>query len=312
MVGGVDWSQSQFNNAAKAQVQPGSTAKLPLVLAACEAGKQPKSRVVDLPISPGWPSNGTIGYRGETSLEEAIAWSRNAAAVRLTRELGPKAVAQVSRSLGVDPGPEPDAAFVLGTFSTNPLTMAAAYATVANGGYGVAPQGVLAAVDGRGEIRVNNLERDRTRVISSRCVDHAKHILREVVQSGTGRGAALPTSKTYGKTGTTSDNVDAWFIGWTEGRVLAIWMGRRRGSEGSGSIAGSGPPAVLFRRIQQSAIEVDAQRRPKKAGPAVAGEGSATQNRATARHPATQDAPARTSQVPLPPMRPRDESSGNT
>jgi penicillin-binding protein 1A len=316
MVGSVDWSQSQFNNAAKAEVQPGSTAKLPLVLAACEAGRQPTSRVVDLPITPGWPSNGNVGYRGETSLEEAIAWSRNAAAVRLARELGPKAVAEVSRNLGVDPGPNPDAAFVLGTFSTNPLTMASAYATVANGGYGVSPEGMLVAVDGRGEIRANNLDRPGKRVISRRCVDHARHILREVVQSGTGRGAALRRGRAYGKTGTTTDNVDAWFIGWTENRVLGIWMGRRRGLEGSGAVAGSGPPAVLFSRIQQSAMEIDEQRRPQKDNTRTAeknGEAGALA-RGAPRVPgqSAQSQPTTTLQVPLPPTRPRDEGSGST
>src|SRR5918993_4402457 len=145
MIGGVDWSRSQFNNAVKGNVQPGSTAKLPLVVRACEAGKRPANPVLDLPITANWPANGRIGYRGETSLKEAIASSRNAAAVRLARELGVGAVADVSRRLGIDPGPNPDSAFVLGTFSSNPLAMTAAYAAIANGGYRAVPTGVLAA-----------------------------------------------------------------------------------------------------------------------------------------------------------------------
>jgi penicillin-binding protein 1A len=76
MVGGVDWSQRQFNTVVKSNVQPGSTAKLPLLLAACEAGKKPQTRVLDLPITGEWPSNGQLGYRGETTLEEAFASSR--------------------------------------------------------------------------------------------------------------------------------------------------------------------------------------------------------------------------------------------
>ena len=83
MIGGVDWSQRQFNTAVKASVQPGSTAKLPLLVAACEAGRKPESRVLDLPLSGEWPSNGELGYKGETTLKEAFASSRNAAAVRL-------------------------------------------------------------------------------------------------------------------------------------------------------------------------------------------------------------------------------------
>ncbi|WP_336492860.1 penicillin-binding transpeptidase domain-containing protein, partial [Methylobacterium nigriterrae] len=88
MIGSVDWSRRQFNAAVKTSVQPGSTAKLPLLVAACEAGRGPQSRVVDLPITATWPSNGQLGYRGETTLMEAFAASRNAAAVRLTQELG--------------------------------------------------------------------------------------------------------------------------------------------------------------------------------------------------------------------------------
>src|SRR5918993_5854683 len=109
MIGSVNWSQRQFNNAVKANVQAGSTAKLPLLIAACEAGKKPESRVLDLPITPAWPSNGQLGYKGETTLKEAFAASRNAAAVRLTQELGVRKVAEVSRRLGIEPGPEPDA-----------------------------------------------------------------------------------------------------------------------------------------------------------------------------------------------------------
>ena len=108
MIGGRDWSHRQFNTVVKANVQPGSTAKLPLLVAACEAGRKPESRVLDLPITPDWPSNGQLGYKGETTLKEAFVSSRNAAAVRLTQELGVRRVAEVSRRLGVDPGSQHD------------------------------------------------------------------------------------------------------------------------------------------------------------------------------------------------------------
>ena len=107
-----------------------------------------ESRVFDLPITPDWPSNGQLGYKGETTLKEAFVSSRNAAAVRLTQELGVRRVAEVSRRLGVDPGANPDPGFVLGSYSANVLNMTAAYATVANGGYRVSPSGVLAVVEG--------------------------------------------------------------------------------------------------------------------------------------------------------------------
>ncbi|MDF2972553.1 MAG: glycosyl transferase family 51, partial [Microvirga sp.] len=248
MIGGLDWSQRQFNTVVKANVQAGSTAKLPLIVAACEAGKRPESRVIDLPITPEWPSNGQLGYKGETTLKEALASSRNAAAVRLTKELGVRKVADVSRRLGLEPGPSPDLGFVLGSYSANVLNMTAAYAAVANGGYRVAPTGVLAVVDGRGEVRANQVETARTRVIPERCIQPTRTVLHEVVRSGSGQRARLRHSQAYGKTGTTTGNADAWFIGWSEGRVLGVWMGRRRDATGE-AIAGKDAPADLFRRV---------------------------------------------------------------
>ena len=251
MVGGTDWSKRQFNNVVKSSVQPGSTAKLPLLIAACEAGKKPDSRVIDLPITGEWPSNGQLGYKGETTLKEAFASSRNAAAVRLAQELGVQRVAEVSRRLGIEPGPKPDLSFVLGSFSTNLLNMTAAYTAVANGGNRITPHGVLAVVDGRGQVRQSFFTPTRTRVIPEKCIQPTRSVLNEVVRSGTGRGAGLARWSAYGKTGTTTGNADAWFIGWSEGRVLGIWMGKRRDEPG-GVLAGAGAPADLFRRVSTS------------------------------------------------------------
>ena len=255
MIGAVDWSQRQFNTAVKATVQAGSTAKLPLLIAACEAGRKPDSRVIDLPITADWPSNGHLGYLGETTLKEAVVSSRNAASVRLTQELGVRKVADVSRKLGLDPGTSPDAGFVLGSYSTNVLNMTAAYSAVANGGYRVTPTGVLAVVAGRGQVLANFLDSGRTRVIPERCVQATRGVLREVVQGGTGQRARLRHWHAYGKTGTTTGNADAWFIGWSEGRVLGVWMGRRRDAGGA-AIAGKDAPADFFRRVSNETNEM--------------------------------------------------------
>jgi penicillin-binding protein 1A len=254
MVGSVDWSQRQFNNAVKGNVQVGSTAKLPLMIAACENGKMPESRVLDQPLTGAWPSNGALNYRGPTTLKEAMASSRNAAAVRLAREIGIDAVAEVSRRIGIDPGPADDPGFVLGSYSSNVMTMTAAYASVANGGYRVTPSGVLAVVDGRGEVRADFLTTMRTRVIPEKCVEPTRTVLREVVQNGTGRAARLKRWPAYGKTGTSTGNTDAWFIGWSEQRVFGVWMGRRRGETGP-ALAGAGAPAAYFGRVATAANE---------------------------------------------------------
>jgi|GEM_PF-3141194 len=254
MVGSVNWSQRQFNNAVKARVQAGSTAKLPLLIAACEAGKSPESRVMDQPIRGAWPANGELGYRGQTTLKEAFASSRNAAAVRLAQEIGVIDVAEVSRRMGIDPGPAPDAGFVLGSYSTNVMTMTAAYTALANGGYRIDPSGVLAVVDGRGQVRADFLTPMRKRVIPEKCIEPTQAVLREVVEHGTGRVAQMKRWAAYGKTGTSTGNTDAWFIGWSEQRVFGVWMGRRRGEAGQ-AVAGAGAPAAYFGRVATAVNE---------------------------------------------------------
>jgi len=254
MIGSVDWSTRQFNNAVKANVQAGSTAKLPLAIAACESGKTPDSTVVDRPVTGSWPSNGALGYSGRTSLKEAFASSRNAAAVQLAQGIGLDRVVEASRRIGIDPGAGKDPSIVLGSYSTDVMTMTGAYAAVANGGYAVSPSGVLAIVDGRGEVRADFLTVTRTRVISEPCVEQAQLLLREVVRNGTGRAAALKRWPAYGKTGTSSENADAWFIGWVEKRIFGVWMGRRRGEPGP-ALAGAGAPASYFRRVLTATTE---------------------------------------------------------
>ncbi|WP_134499298.1 transglycosylase domain-containing protein [Microvirga pakistanensis] len=254
MIGSVNWSQRQFNNAVKARVQAGSTAKLPLLVAACEAGKSPESLVIDQPVRGSWPANGDLGYRGQTTLKEAIASSRNAAAVRLTQEIGSDTVAGVGRRIGIDPGHAVDAGFILGSHSSNVMAMTAAYTAVANGGYRITPSGVLAVVDGRGQVRADFLTPMKKRVIPEKCVPPTQAVLREVVQSGTGRAAQLKRWAAYGKTGTSTGNADAWFIGWSEQRVLGVWMGRRRGETGH-AVAGAGAPAAYFGRVATAVNE---------------------------------------------------------
>ncbi|MBM1174433.1 transglycosylase domain-containing protein [Microvirga arabica] len=254
MVGSVNWSQRQFNNAVKARVQAGSTAKLPLLIAACEAGRMPESRVMDQPVRGTWPANGELGYRGQTTLKEAFASSRNAAAVRLTQELGADTVATVSRRIGIDPGPAADSSFVLGSYSSNVMTMTAAYTAVANGGYRIEPSGLLAVVDGRGQVRADFLTPMRTRVIHEKCIEPTQAVLREVVQHGTGRAAQMKHWAAYGKTGTSTGNADAWFVGWSEQRVFGVWMGRRRGAAGH-AVAGAGAPAAYFGRVATAVNE---------------------------------------------------------
>ena len=192
MVGGIDWSRSQFNNAVKAQrparLDGQAAAARRRVRGRAEAGQPGRSTC---PITANWPDNGQLGYRGETSLKEAIASSRNAAAVRLTREARPARGRDVGRRLGIDPGPSPDSAFVLGTVATNPLSMTAAYAAVANGGYQSRRAGVLAIVDGRGEVRVDFLDDVRGPGSCRSIASSRRELLWRKCPKGTGRTPRL-------------------------------------------------------------------------------------------------------------------------
>jgi penicillin-binding protein 1A len=172
----------------------------------------------------------------------------------------------------------------------------AAYAAVANGGLRVAPSGVLAIVDGRGTVRARFMETSRARAIPARCVEPTRRILREVVRGGTGQGAGLRAWPVFGKTGTTTGNADAWFVGWSEGRVMGVWMGRRRDAEGA-ALAGRGAPADLFRRVAGSANAMtDARLERARPAPQVARAKPAKP--AEARRPAE----ARTRPAPVPLM----------
>jgi penicillin-binding protein 1A len=312
MVGSVDWSRNQFNGAVKGQVQVGSTAKMPLLVAACEARRTPDSRVLDAPITADWPAHGGQGYKGETTIKEAIKSSRNAAAVRLAREIGPGKVVDVMRRIGIDPGQQTDSAVVLGPFTSNVMTMTAAYAALANGGHSVSGSGVLAIVDGQGRVRHQFFEREQTRIVSERCVAQTKSVLREVVVAGTGRGAALRARQAYGKTGTTSGNADAWFIGWSDGKVLGVWMGKRRGVETT-AVAGSGAPSEFFSRTLNAVYEMEDYRRRRAAEDVTSSTAAAARKTGTSRHlRATPPAQGRKEiantplrPAPLPPRKPR-------
>ena len=316
MVGSVDWSKRQFNNAVKGRVQAGSTAKLALVIAACEAGIEPESLVVDRPVRGNWPSNGPIGYRDRTTLKEAIASSRNAAAVRLAAEIGAEEVAEAGRRIGMDLGPEADPALVLGSSAASVLAVTAAYAAVASGGYKPDPSGILAIVDGRGQVRADFLTIHRKRAISESCVEQARSILRDAVRNGTGRAALLKREASYGKTGTSTGNADAWFVGWTQDRVFGTWMGRPQEVKGQG-LAGAGAPAAYFGRVMEAASawsnEVKAAETRRRAlarkpstGETLSKWFDALAEAAASRRPVQLDGVA---QVPLPPTRPQREAA---
>lgn len=250
MAGGRDWRSSQFNRATQARRQPGSVFKPFVFLAALERGASPGDAVSDGPLTlSGWsPGNGEWRMRGEISLEDALAHSVNTAAVRvLGRAGGAREAAAVARRFGLA-GPFPnDATLALGTGEATLLELTAAYAAFANGGLRPVPRGLAAArADGRG---VPVAPPAATRATSA---DHAaamRRMLEAVVARGTGRAAQPPRARPVaGKTGTTQDFRDAWFVGFAGPLVIGVWLGNDDGSAML-EVRGGTLPARLVREI---------------------------------------------------------------
>ncbi len=239
MVGGRDYRQSQFNRAVLARRQPGSAFKPFVWLAALEQGVRPDDTVLDAPIRIGnWsPVDFERQYLGEITVEEALAQSINTAAVRLLQEAGgPRAVANEAARLGIADKLPNNASLALGTGEVGLLELASAYAAFFNGGERVVPFGIAA------------LQVAPRPAIDPDLADMMARMMTAVVTRGTGRAAAVPGHLVAGKTGTTQDYRDAWFIGQFDDEIIGIWLGNDD-NRPMKSVQGGGLPARLYHDI---------------------------------------------------------------
>ena len=253
MVGGRDYRTSPFNRAVAARRQPGSAFKPFVWLAALEAGMTAADTVLDAPIRIGtWaPTNYDGTYRGDITLEDALAQSVNTASIRLMQQVGgPRPVAAVARRLGIASVLPPDLSLALGTGEVGLLELTAAYAPFANGGRAITPWGV-AAVQSDGK-RTALPHAPGEQVVAPDQAAEMLRMLTSVVSRGTGRAAAVPGRAVAGKTGTTQDFRDAWFmgsVGTPSGPVvIGVWMGNDDARPMRG-VSGSGLPARLFHDV---------------------------------------------------------------
>lgn len=255
MVGGESYGASQFNRATQARRQPGSAFKPAVYLAALKAGRHPDDIYDDAPIKIGaWqPTNFDGKYAGRMTMSDALARSVNTVAVRLAVDVGVDRVATAARSLGLDPGERPDASIALGTAETTLLELTAAYAPFANGGDGVIPYGIEEIRDGGGNVFYRRRVSGTGKVVDPNILRDMNRMLKRVINEGTGRNAAFGPDAA-GKTGTSQNYRDAWFVGYSADYLSGVWLGNDDGTPMKG-VTGGSFPAVIWRDVMRAAHE---------------------------------------------------------
>ncbi|HEX5777062.1 MAG TPA: penicillin-binding protein 1A, partial [Caulobacteraceae bacterium] len=256
-VGGEDYSESQFDRATMARRQAGSAFKPFVYLTAMEAGRTPSVVVADEPVRIGnWePKNYTGQYLGNVTLQTALAQSINTIAARLANEVGTANVASTARRLGIHSKIQLEPSMALGAVEVSPLEMAQAYAPFANGGFSARGYAIerIRTADGRVLYDHGVERRSRSQVIGQPALAYMNQMMRQVVISGTGTRARVPGYDIAGKTGTTSDYRDAWFVGYTGGFVTAVWVGRDNNTPMRG-VTGGNAPAAIWRDFMEAAL----------------------------------------------------------
>src|ERR1700688_4773791 len=227
MVGGRNYGESQFNRAVAAKRQPGSAFKAFVYLTALEHGLTPDTVREDKPIAlKGWrPENYGREYYGPVTLTQALAMSLNTVSVRLTLEFGPAAVAKTAYRLGIASKLEPNPSLALGTSEVSLIELVSAYAPFANGGTAIAAHVVERVRTAAGKTLYTRQAPNFGRVVEARYVGMMNAMIHETLQSGTAHSAQLAGWPAAGKTGTSQDFRDAWFIGYTSHLVTGIWLG---------------------------------------------------------------------------------------
>ena len=252
MVGGGDYSKSQFNRAVQALRQPGSAFKTFVFLTAVQDGFEPDDMIMDTPISiKNWkPENADKKYHGEVTLTEAFAKSYNLATINLSEMLNKSDIIRNANRMGITTEIENSPALALGTSEVRVIDMATAYASIANGGFAVWPHTIKEIYTKDGFQLYQRNPDEKKRIIKEKHIKKITAMLQEVIKSGTGRRAKI-SEFSAGKTGTSQDNRDAWFVGFNENLITAVWLGNDDNSPMNG-ISGSNLPAEIWKKIMEN------------------------------------------------------------
>ncbi len=254
MVGGRNYADSQFNRAVTAKRQPGSAFKPFVYLTAIEQGLTPDTVRQDAPLDlKGWkPENYTREYFGPVTLTQALAMSLNTVAVRVGLEVGPKNVVRTAHRLGIASKLDPNPSIALGTSEVSMIELVGAYAPFSNGGLTVSPHVVTRIRTLDGKLLYMRQTEQPVQVIEPRNAAMMNQMMQETLISGTAKKAEIPGWIAAGKTGTSQDFRDAWFIGYTAHLVTGVWLGNDDNSP-TKKATGGGLPVEVWTRFMRSA-----------------------------------------------------------
>lgn len=254
MQGGADFNLNQFNRCVQALRQPGSAFKPIVYLAALERGFTPSSIVEDSPVTFGdyTPINYTKTFKGPITLRKALEQSINVVAVKLTNMVGPQYVVNLARRLGLTTPMQPVLSLPLGANEVTMMELTTAYGVLANEGVYIEPTGILSIEDRNGVVLYKHRIKEK-RVVDASYVQTLVDMMRGVIDNGTGRAAKMPRP-VAGKTGTTSDYKDAWFIGFVPQLVTACWVGNDNNRPMNG-VTGGFIPANMWKDYMKVALK---------------------------------------------------------
>jgi penicillin-binding protein 1A len=254
LVGGRNYAASEYNRAVAAKRQPGSAFKPFVYLAALEAGLRPDTIRRDAPIKIGkWePKNYTNKYRGSVTLADALALSLNTIAAQLAVEAGPENVVSTAQRLGIRSDLYASPSIALGTSEVTPLELTGAFVSFANGGYGTVTHVIERISTTDGKALYSRGGNGIGRVIEADLDADMNAMMARTLIIGTGRKAQLDNWMAAGKTGTTQDFRDAWFVGYTANLTAGVWIGRDD-AKSMDKITGGSVPAEIWKNFMTAA-----------------------------------------------------------
>ncbi len=255
LIGGLDYNASKFNRVTQALRQPGSSFKPFVFAAALQSGLDPYSVYQDAPVKFGeWePENYSPGFFGPVTMSEAFAKSLNTVAALIGNEVGEQSIIALAQSFGINSDLRPLPSIALGSQEVSLYELTRAYGAFAKSGERLDPYLILRIEDSRGQTIFDRPEYDAVRVYPAELAQDMNAMLARVVQNGTGTNAAVPGWTVAGKTGTSQDWRDGWFIGFTSEMIGGVWVGNDDDSP-MNKVTGGGLPARLWSQIMTTAL----------------------------------------------------------